>query len=75
LRIKIKLCTMKSNYWNLVFGAIGVIIIANSLINFEATKSVFGFELNIWVYIGFWALASISSFFTYFKRKKEETEN
>lgn len=64
---------MRSNYWNLVWGILGVIMIIINIRLAEPTKTFLGMEINSWVYRGFWLLISISSFVAYFKRRKKES--
>jgi hypothetical protein len=62
---------MRNNNWNLVWGVIGVIIIVMSFLNNDTAKSFFGFQLNIWVYRGIWALISGGSLVSFFKRREK----
>jgi hypothetical protein len=64
---------MRNNRWNLVWGVIGVCIIIISFVNNHSYEVVFGYELNIWVYRGIWAAISGASLFSYFKRRKAES--
>lgn len=64
---------MRNNNWNLVWGILGVLIIAIGFSKGNTTERIFGFDINVWLYRGVWAAVSISSFLSYFKRKKEES--
>ncbi|TMM29440.1 hypothetical protein FDT66_09960 [Polaribacter aestuariivivens] len=63
---------MRSNYWNLIWGVLGAIIVISGIISGNLTKTVFGFEMNAWIYRSIWAIISLLSFVSYFKRRKEE---
>jgi uncharacterized membrane protein YhaH (DUF805 family) len=63
---------MRSNIWNLVWGIIGAFIIVMTFVNASTSKTVFGLELDIWVYRGIWSLISAASFVSFLRRRKEE---
>lgn len=63
---------MKRNYWDLFWAFIGVLIIINNAFSGKTTKEIFGFEINVWIYIGIWTIFSVYNFIRFFKSKEEE---
>jgi len=63
---------MRSNKWNLVWSVIGTLVVVMTFVNSSSAKTVFGIEIDIWVYRGLWSLITVASFVSYLKRKKEE---
>jgi len=63
---------MRNNKWNLVWAVLGAIIIVMTFVNNSTSKMFFGYELDIWVYRGIWALVSGGSLRSFLKRRKDE---
>jgi len=63
---------MRSNKWNLVWSVIGTLVVVMTFVNSSSATTVFGIEIDIWVYRGLWSLITVASFVSYLKRKKEE---
>ncbi len=49
-------------YISLIIGVLAVINIVSGLINNQEVSSIFGMEMNIWMYRGVWILIAAISF-------------
>ncbi len=56
---------------NLIIGIIGIFEITYFLIRQPKVETVFGFQINGWVYFTIWLLITLLSFRRFFMLKKE----
>lgn len=61
---------MKRNKIDLIFPAIGIFIIARSMMSNNTTTNFFGTEISIWAYRGIWLMMILVGLYRYFKSGK-----
>ncbi|GGG58002.1 hypothetical protein GCM10010976_31050 [Bizionia arctica] len=55
---------------NLIIGILALGIVFYSFLGNSEYTSIFGFELNIWIYRLIWSVVAILIFYEYSKKKK-----
>lgn len=57
------------NIWSIIIGILAIINIIYSFWNATTIESIFGIEMNIWVYRLIWSVITIASLYDYYKKK------
>lgn len=58
-------------YISLVIGILAIINIVSGFVNHQGSGSIFGIEMNIWVYRGVWMLIAAISFTDFYKATRK----
>ena len=64
---------MRNKKWDLVWGILALLILIGNIVKDNPTTSLFGFEINSWIYRGIWLLIVITNLSQFFIRKKSES--
>lgn len=58
-------------YVSLIIGILAIINLVYGFVSDQQTGSIFGIDMNIWVYRGVWLLIAFLSFSDFYKASKK----